>query len=303
MTTFSGATAIYSTTDGPHPVEAMPEYPVQRSMPAPHLVERAGSLRCLGPLECWWGRRQVEIRGVYQRTLLAALIVMDCRPVSAEALIEELWGEEPPIKADNALQAHISRLRRKLVGHPTVSLVSSPSGYVLLTGGDVDATMFMRALDQVRGGSARDTATDVTILRSALALWRGPVFGASLNGPICHAAAARYEAARWCATELLFDLELRRGRHVEIIPELTELTEVQPLNERFCEQLMVALYRSGRQTEALDMYRRLRTMMDDHLGVAPSPEVRKYEQAILAHDPVLHVSGDFAALRDRSDNY
>lgn len=274
------------------------EYPIQRSSPATHLTERTSSVRCLGPLECWRDQQQLEIRGVFQRTLLATLTVTQGRSVSAEALIEELWGEDPPIKADNALQAHISRLRRKLDGHPTLKLVSSPSGYRLLTEGDVDATIFMRTLDQVRDGSGRDPATDVSMLRSALALWRGPVFGTALSGPICQIAAARYGAARWVATELLFDLELSLGHHVEIIPELTELTEAQPMNERFCEQLMVALYRSGRQTEALEICRRLRANLDAMLGVAPSPEVREYERAILTHDPKLHVNGDFTALRD-----
>lgn len=259
---------------------------------------RTISFRCLGPLECWAGTQQIEVRGSFQRTLLAALLITNPRPVSVDALFEELWGDEPPIKADNALQAHISRLRRKIRQVPGADLITTPSGYALLVGGEnVDARVFLQCLHQVRSQVDQDLVTQIGILRSALGLWRGPVFGGHLGGPICQAAAARYEADRLIAMELLLDLELRRGRHFEIIPELIELTEAQPLNERFCEQLMVAMYRSGRQTEALEVYRRLRSRMDSHLGMDPSPEVREYERAILAHDPALLVGGDHTVLR------
>jgi hypothetical protein len=156
----------------------------------------------------------------------------------------------------------------------------------------------MRALKDVRSRPNMDAGMAIVKLRSAVALWRGPVFGGPLGGPICQAAAARYEAARLVAVEMLFDLELRCGRHTEVIPELSELVESQSLNERFCEQLMVALYRSGRQADALKVYRRMRMRMDTDLGVEPSPTLRKYERAILAHDPALCTGANYAALRD-----
>lgn len=256
----------------------------------------------LGALECWLGHRPVEIRGTMQRTLLAALLAAGSKPVSVDALVAELWGENPPASAENALQAHVSRLRRKLRcagGCTSVSLSSLPSGYRLMVSqDDADATTFMRALNDGRGRRHMDVPTTIAKLRSAVALWRGPVFGGPLGGPICQATAARYEAARSVAVELLFDLELRCGRHTEVIPELSELVESPSLNERFCEQLMVALYRSGRQTEALEVYRRMRMRLDADLGVAPSPTLRKYERAILAHDPVLCAGANYAALRD-----
>jgi SARP family transcriptional regulator, regulator of embCAB operon len=255
----------------------------------------------LGALECWLDCEQVEIRGTSQRTLLAALLTAASKPLSVDALVEELWGADPPARVENALQAHVSRLRRKLhcAGATTpVRLSSLPSGYRLMVPEeDVDATVFMRALKEVHSQSNMDASTAIAKLRSAVALWRGPVFGGPLGGPICQAAAALHEAARSVAVELLFDLELRCGRHTEIIPELSELVESPSLNERFCEQLMVALYRSGRQTEALEVYRRMRTRMDVDLGVEPSPTLRNYESAILAHDPALYAGANHTALR------
>jgi DNA-binding SARP family transcriptional activator len=256
----------------------------------------------LGALECWLGCRQVEIRGTSQRTLLAALLAADNKPLSVGALVGELWGPDPPAKVENALQAHVSRLRRKLhcAGATTsVHLSSLPSGYRLMVPEeDVDATVFMRVLKEVRSQPNTDVTAAIAKLRSAVALWRGPVFGGTLGGPICQAAAARHEAARSTAIELLFDLELRCGRHTEVIPELRELVESPSLNERFCEQLMVALYRSGRQAEALEVYRRMRTRMDVDLGVEPSPTLRNHERAILAHDPALYTGANHATLRN-----
>jgi DNA-binding SARP family transcriptional activator len=257
---------------------------------------------CLGALECWLGGRLVEMRGASQQTLLATLLVAGSKPVSVNALIEELWGENPPARMENALQAHVSRLRRKLHcadDSTSVNLSSQPSGYRLIVSEkDVDATVFVRILKEVRSRPNMDATTAIAKLRSALALWRGPMFGGPLGGPLCQAAAARHEAAQSVAVEMLFDLELRCGRHTEVIPELSELVESQSLNERFCEQLMVALYRSGRQADALQVYRRIRRRMNADLGVEPSPTLRKYERAVLAHDPVLCNGANYAALRD-----
>ncbi|HEY3608765.1 MAG TPA: AfsR/SARP family transcriptional regulator [Pseudonocardiaceae bacterium] len=260
------------------------------------------TFRLLGGLGFCPNGSPVEIRGTIQRTLLATLLTVGSHPVPMGALVEELWGEHPPATAENALQAHISRLRRKLqgvAGAGSVRLVGLPSGYRLLVPAeDVDALLFLRTLGEVRGRQATDADDGAIVrLRAALALWFGPVFGGLVGGPICQAAVARFEAARSVAAETLFDLELRQGRHTEIIPELSGLVESQALNERFCEQLMVALYRSGRQIEALDAYRRMRLRLDTELGVAPSPTLRTYERAILAHDPALRIGADHAALR------
>ena len=200
------------------------------------------------------------------------------------------------------MQAHVSRLRRNLRsfgGNTSVDLFSLPSGYRLsVSDNDIDATLFMHTLKEVRSRPNMDATTAILKLRSAIALWRGPVFGGTLGGPICRSAAVRYEAARSVATEMLFDLELHCGRHADVIPELSELVESRSLNERFCEQLMVALYRSGRQTDALQVYRRIRKRMNIDLGVEPSPALRKYEQAVLSHDPALCTGANYASIRD-----
>lgn len=276
-------------------------WPVNAGLTRDRVSQERIKFLLLGALECWLGRWPVEVRGTIQRTLLAALLAAGSKSVSVDALVEELWGDHPPARAENALQAHVSRLRRKLHcgGNTSACLSSLPSGYRLtVSEEDVDATAFMRELNDGRGRPNTDATATVAKLRSAMALWRGPVFGGPLGGPICQAAAARYEAARSVAVEMLFDLELRCGRHTEVIPELSELVESQSLNERFCEQLMVALYRSGRQTEALDVYRRMRMRLDADLGVEPSPTLRKYERAILVHDPALCTGANYAVLRD-----
>jgi DNA-binding SARP family transcriptional activator len=252
-------------------------------------------------MECWSGQRPVRIQGALQRTLLAVLLVSEGRPLPVDALAHELWGEHPPPKWENALQAHVSRLRgrmRAVADDDPAQLIALPSGYGLLVGEDaVDGTRFTRSLDHARALSAGDPAAAVAVLRAALALWRGPAFDLLAGGRLCRAAAHRYEAARAGGLELLFDLRLRVGEHADILPVLSELVESPLLNERFCEQLMIALYRSGRQTEALGAYRRMRGRLGDELGVEPTATLRNHEKAILEHDPALHVGADHGVLR------
>jgi DNA-binding SARP family transcriptional activator len=255
--------------------------------------------RFLGALECGPGHRPTQVRGRFQRALLGALLAADSRPVSAGALIGELWDEQPPDKAENALQAHVSRLRRTLAegGMPQLPQLV-PGGYQLAVArDDVDAGCFVTRLARARELGATDPGAAVAVLREALALWRGPVFGGPLGGAICGATAARFEAARIAALEFLFDLELAWGRHAEVLPELTELDGTAGLNERFCELLMVALYRCGRQSEALAAYRRMRARLDLELGVEPSPTLRAHEHAVLSHHPALAASADHTVLR------
>jgi SARP family transcriptional regulator, regulator of embCAB operon len=243
----------------------------------------------------------VEINGTLQRTLLAVLLENETKPIPAEALMLELWAGSPPNQSENALQAHVSRLRRRLeaaADDRPARLIVQSSGYRLLVDEDaVDATTFMRAFTRARMIADRDPAEAASQLRSALALWRGPAFGNIVGGPMCRAAAARYEAARMVALETLFDLELRIGRHADIIPTLRELVESTALNERFCEQLMIALYRSGQQTEALATYHRMRHRLDAELGVQPTRTLRNHEKAILAHDPSLQLHANHLTLR------
>lgn len=256
----------------------------------------------LGAMECWSGQRPVDIPGALQRSLLATLLVSEGKPVSADALASELWGDSPPPKRENALQAHVSRLRRRLrlvADDEPARLVVQSYGYSLLVGKDaMDGAVFVRGVNLARAMAGTDPVGAIGVLRTALALWRGPAFNLVVCGRLCRAAANRYEAARLGGLELLFDLELQTGRHAEIIPELAELVESPALNERFCEQLMIALYRSGRQTQALVTYRRMRKRLDDELGVEPTATFRNHERAILSHDPALHIGADHTALRN-----
>jgi len=255
----------------------------------------------LGPLECWSARRPVNISGTLQRTLLSTLLAAEGNPVSVESLVTELWADSPPPQWENALQAHISRLRRRIdavADDRPIRLIVQHSGYCLPTDEDtVDAKVFMRELRNARLLGATDPGTAADALRSVLSLWRGKAFGLVIQGPLCRTVAQRYEAARLVALETLFDLELRSGRHTDIIPTLSELVETSSLNERFCEQLMIALYRSGQQARALSAYGRMRERLDDELGVEPTITLRNLFNAILTHDPALRLGADHALLR------
>lgn len=246
----------------------------------------------LGALQIRTVSGPAEISGDLQRTLVQTLLVSESRPVSGETLVEEMWGDAGPDNQANALQAHVSRLRRKLrvlePGRPASRVTIHPSGYRLVVGeGELDAAEFVRAVRQAESAGPHDAAHTARLLGEALALWRGPVFGGFSAGTVCQLAGARYEEYRMRAMELRFDAELRLGRHAAVLAELTEAHTYHPLRERFCEQLMIALYCSGRQADALDVFQRMRRHLDDELGIQPSPALRQVESAILCHDPAL----------------
>lgn len=226
------------------------------------------------------------------QTLFACFLAEGDRFVRVDALTEELWGSTPPAKSDNALQAQVSRLRRLLEqaepGSGARRLTANSSGYRLsVHWAELDIGVFQRKVDAVQQSPVADPRYRVAEIRKALALWRGPVFGGLIGGPICEIAAAKYEESRTAALEYLYDLELKADGHTRIIPELTELVRKHPLREQFCSLLMVALYRAGRQADALEAYRSLKRRLDEDLGIEPSPTLRHYEHAILNHDPLL----------------
>ncbi|WBB95659.1 MULTISPECIES: AfsR/SARP family transcriptional regulator [unclassified Solwaraspora] len=246
----------------------------------------------------------IHFRSGMQCSLLAALLAAEGQAASAGMLIAELWGNDLPDQVENALQAHVSRLRRKLQSiepeRAASRLQAQTCGYRLaLDGASVDAMTFTSALNDARAVASSCPAETAYRLRSALALWRGPVFGGVAVGLTAQAAAARIEASRIAALELLFDIELQLGGHTQIVPELTALVRAEAPNERLCEQLMVALYRCGRQTDALSVYQWMRNRMAEELGVDPSPMLRNHERAILSHDPELRPNEDHLILRDR----
>ncbi|MFE9449688.1 BTAD domain-containing putative transcriptional regulator [Streptomyces sp. NPDC006739] len=246
----------------------------------------------LGPLQIRSDTVPAEISGDLQRTLVQTLLVSEGQPVTGESLVEEMWGETAPDNQANALQAHISRLRRKLRSlepdRPGSRVTMHPSGYRLTVGeGELDAAEFIKGVRLAEAAAPADAARTARLLGEALAMWRGPVFGGFPGGTLCQLAGARYEEYRIRAMELRFDAELRLGHHAAVLTELTEAHTGHPLRERFCEQLMIALYCSGRQADALDVFRRMRRHLDEELGIQPSPALRRVESAILSHDPAL----------------
>ncbi|MEU6085268.1 AfsR/SARP family transcriptional regulator [Streptomyces sp. NPDC047085] len=246
----------------------------------------------LGALQIRTAAGPAEISGDLQRTLVQTLLVSEGQPVSGESLAEAMWGEAAPDNQANALQAHISRLRRRLrdlePDRPASRVTIHPSGYRLGVGeGELDAAEFIRTVRQAESAAPGDAARTARLLGDALAMWRGPVFGGFAGGTLCQLAGARYEEYRMRAMELRFDAELRLGRHAAVLAELTEAHTNHPLRERFCELLMIALYGAGRQADALDVFRRMRRHLDEELGIQPSPALRQVEHAILSHDPAL----------------
>lgn len=245
----------------------------------------------LGPSEIRANNHTARPKGAVQQLLFASFMASAGRLVTIESLAEELWGTTPPKKMHNALQAQISRLRHTLARAEqgaAARITTSVSGYQFhLQPGELDAQVFLDSIDIIRSGAYDDPRRCIGDLRSVLNLWRGPTFGGLAVGPLCQTAASKYEESRLSARELLYDVELRAGDHNKIIPELTETLAQNPMQEQFCRLLMVALYRSGRQIDALNVYREFRHRLNEELGVNPSPMLRWYESAVLEHDPAL----------------
>ncbi|MEO3848808.1 AfsR/SARP family transcriptional regulator [Streptomyces sp. B8F3] len=250
--------------------------------------------RILGSVEVHDERTGLRIvpSGAKQRALLGALITKANRTVRARQLIDELWAQTPPANKANALQAHIRRLRRLLPPSPADEpqqewITTGAAGYALRLGGAAtDAGRFRRAALEGRSLLDRDPEQAARLLRRALACWRGQVLeGASLD--MCAGEVAQLEEARLVALEGLYEACLRTGRHHEITSELTELTVHHPLRERFYDLLMVALYRCGRQADALSVYDRARARLAGELGIEPGPVLRGRLRAVLDHDPAL----------------
>ncbi|MDH2428361.1 AfsR/SARP family transcriptional regulator [Sphaerisporangium sp. TRM90804] len=250
----------------------------------------------LGAIEIRQNDHVIRLGGTMQQTLLATLLVSGGTLVTVDSLMEELWGTTPPAKVENALQAQISRLRRSLSrlepDRPESRLTTSISGYLFTVDRtELDAWAFLHTLNMIRArmetGTVADVHREIADLRKALDLWRGPVYGGLVGGPLCQTAAGKYRESRNAALALLYELELNGGGHAKVLPELTELFAQNPLQEQFCMLLLVALYRSGRQIDALNTYRQFRHRLAENLGIEPSPALRQYERAILTHDPVL----------------
>jgi DNA-binding SARP family transcriptional activator/class 3 adenylate cyclase len=245
----------------------------------------------LGPLEVRRGGDALLLPPGRPRALLALLLLRANTVVTTDQLIDELWRGDPPRTAGHALQVHVANLR-KLLDEPVIA--TRRPGYVLeLAPGQCDARRFEQlsasgalALDEGRPDEAAARFAE------ALALWRGPVLADVADEPFVTADAARLEELRLAGTERWVEAELALGHHAEVTGELEALVQRHPLRERLWAQLMVALYRSGRQADALAAYQRVRAVLAEELGLEPTPELRRLETAVLRQDPgLLHDGG------------
>ena len=251
-------------------------------------------LRVLGPLEVLRDGSLVSVTASKERALLALLIANHGRTLPVGQLAEDLWEGSPPESASAALRVHISRLRRTLAASGIEGiLVTRPPGYLLDVPPEaVDITRFQHLVEGARAAVAEGRPGEaVTGFRAALALWRGPALAEVAASTFATAEAIRLEQSRLTALEDCLAAELDCGRHREVTAELEGLVHEHVLRERFWELLMLALYRSGRQPDALRAFQELRTRLGDELGLDPSPALMELERAIVAHDPGLRWEG------------
>jgi class 3 adenylate cyclase len=241
--------------------------------------------RILGPLEVDDGGRQLVLGAAKQRSLLGVLLLHPNEAVSSDRLIDELWGERPPARAAKVVQGHVSALR-KLLGADRI--VTQPPGYLVrVADGELDLFEFERAVAQARSGEAAEAAE---LLREALALWRAPALSdVSLEG-LAAREVERLNELRLATRLERIEADLALGRHAGLLGELETLIAQHPLQERPRGQLMLALYRSGRQAEALALYRATRALLADELGLEPSQELQRLERQMLTHDPELDLT-------------
>jgi len=244
-------------------------------------------IRILGPLEIRDGDRVLAVTGAKQRALLAVLALHANEVVSSDRLLDELWDQEPPGSGATALQARISQLRKAL-GSVADRIITESSGYVLrIERDEFDLYRFERLLGEAEEA---DATVAVAKLQEALGLWRGPALADFVYERFAQPAIARLEELRLVATELKIDAELALGRHTPLVGELEGLVMEHPLREAFRRQLMLALYRTGRQPEALDAYRVARRTFLDEFGLEPTPALQELERAILRQDNALELT-------------
>lgn len=256
-------------------------------------------IQVLGPLSAEVNGESIVPTAAKPRQILSLLTLHAGRVVPVTTLMDEIWGAEPPMSALSTMQTYILQLRRAMgtamgpsaPGSAKDVLATRHGGYLLqIPDGSVDVHAYERLARE--GQSAFETGdNDVSAqrLRAALDLWQGPALVDVRTGPVLEIEVRRLEESRLVTMERRIDADLRLGRHAELLAELTDLTARYPEHEGLHCQAMVALYRSGRQAAAFDVYRRLRARLIDELGLEPSPPLQRLHQAMLAVDPQLHV--------------
>ena len=250
--------------------------------------------RILGVLEALENGLPISLGGPKQRSVLAMLLLDANRSVSTDRLVDGLWGDDPPLRAAATLHVYVSNLRKVLEpdrsprAEPSV-LLTRPPGYLLAVDpAQIDLFRFEQLV-----GVARALRTDgcvagaAVLFREALAVWRGAPLADLANEPFARFEVPRLEEARTGAIEDRIDVDLALGRDVELLPELEALVARNPYRERFRGQLMLALYRAGRQADALAVFQAARHVLVEELGLEPGRELRELEAAILVQEPAL----------------
>lgn len=241
-------------------------------------------IRVLGPFEVLAGGRPADVGGSKRQALLAMLALRKGRVVDVDALVDGLWGEELPAAPRNALHHHIARLRAAL-GEDAI--VGASDGYAL-TDAWLDATRFEELLTETRAALREgDLFVALDAVDAGLALWRGAALQGLGATTWFGAEARRLETLRVDALEEQFEVRLALGEHRELVSELRAALADNPYRERLWGQLMVALYRSGRQADALEAFQEARHVLGEELGLEPGPDLRRLQEAILAHDPAI----------------
>jgi DNA-binding SARP family transcriptional activator/class 3 adenylate cyclase len=245
--------------------------------------------KVLGPLEVIGPGGRIKIGSGLQRAILALLVLHVGETVSTDHLIDEVWGEDPPPSAQHAIGVHVSRLRRTL---GVDCIESQPRGYRLRAEGSViDLGRFEGLIAEAsRAFAVGNPQAAADALAVGLTLWRGPALGDLATTNVARADRARLDELRAVALERRIDAELACGRHLELVPDLRRLVGEMPLREVFHARLMLALYRSGRQAEALQVYHRAREILDRELGVDPGRELESLQRAVLDHDSALDLA-------------
>jgi WD40 repeat protein/DNA-binding SARP family transcriptional activator len=255
-------------------------------MPASRL-----EFRILGPLSVRVDGSPVALGGPKQRGLLALLLLSANRVVSRDRLVAELFPEQSGNSADHALRNHVSRLRKVFAaaGSDEPRLAARAPGYLLrVEPGELDLERFEQLVSEAQEAlGAGRTAAAATLLRSAEQLWEGRPFADLEFEPFGRLEVERLEELRLAAVEQRIDADLALGRQLDLVPELETLAAEHPFREHFRAQLMMALYRSGRQAEGLDVYQQTRTLLSDELGLEPGSELQELQRAILVQDPAL----------------
>jgi DNA-binding SARP family transcriptional activator len=242
--------------------------------------------RILGPLGVSREGRPLDLGGHRQKVLVCLLLLHANEVVSAERIIDALWGEAPPATARKALQVQVSRLRR-ILGAGVLE-TRAPGYFIRVQEGELDAQRHERLATQGKHAlAAGEPGRAAALLRTALGLWQGPALADVIYEPFAQEAAGQLEELRLSCLEERIEADLALGRHTDLVGELEVLTDRHPYRERLSGRLMLALYRSGRQAEALEVYRQSRDRLVDELGIEPGPELRSLASRVLNQDPGL----------------